>query len=437
MTRLASHTKPLTLVLGLAAVLLASSCGSPSHPAASSSAQPATMTGPSVTFGVHSLDGATVTSAQLARTLDVLKLRLKALGVDHPHVQLVDGDRVWVGLAGVTNPSRAATTLAEAGRLMFFDDGATRVAGPKPTIRAALIQAVTQPLLAVSRSGRHALRQLARGGRSLDYGVIKAPAGALNGNRAPAFFVYRLQPSMTGAAVMAAHEATDTAGRPDVLIDFTASGARDFTSLTANLAAVGAAKRSPQTFAIVLDNIMRSDPLLDYRQNPTGIAGDEAEIVGMFTVWQARSLAAVLTAGPLPVRLVQVTPPSRSPSAEPSGMTGSWVPRRGSVVWTASDGTVGYDFGQKAPRPGGLLISKEGVSYKVTLVSRNGLRYPTVTKMDGVKLNVYFGAESHTIGAPFFYLNLTATDILSMYAYDGQWQDAMDFKPGSPSSPRP
>lgn len=189
--------------------------------------------------------------------------------------------------------------------------------------------------------------------------------------------------------------------------------------------------------AMVLDDVMRSDPLLDYHQNPKGIAGNEAEITGTFTLWQAKALAAVMAAGPLPVRLVQVAPPSRSPSAEPSGMAGSWVPGRGSVVWTASDGTVGYDFGQKAPRLGGLLISKEGVSYKVTLVSGNGSRYPTVTKMDGAKLNVYFGAESHTIGAPFFYLNLTATDILSMYVYDGQWQDAMDLKPGSPSSPRP
>ena len=66
----------------------------------------------------------------------------------------------------VANPSRAATTLAEIGRLMFFDDGATRVGGPKPTMRPALTQAESQPLLAVSQSGRHELRQLARGGRS-------------------------------------------------------------------------------------------------------------------------------------------------------------------------------------------------------------------------------------------------------------------------------
>jgi preprotein translocase subunit SecD len=264
------------------------------------------MTGPSVTFGVHSLDGGTVPPPQLVRTLGILKLRLQTLGVLHPHVQLVGGDRVWVGLGGVANPSRAATTLAQVGRLMFFDDGATRVAGPKPTMRAALTQAESQPLLAVSQSGRHELRQLARGGRSLEFAVIKAPAGVLSGSSAPAFFVYRLEPSMTGAAIQGAHEASDDAGQPDILIDFTGSGAREFTSFTAKLAAVGAAKQSPQTFAMVLDDVMRWDPLLDYRQNPKGIPGGEAEIAGMFTVWQARSLAAVLAAGPLPVRLVQV-----------------------------------------------------------------------------------------------------------------------------------
>lgn len=306
MTTLATRSRRVALVLGLVAILISSSCGSSSRPATSSSAQPATMTGPSVTFGVHSLDGGTVTPPQLVRTLSILKLRLQALGVVHPHVQLVGGDRVWVGLGSVADPSRAATTLAQVGRLMFFDDGATRVAGPKPTMRAALTQAESQPLLAMSQSGRHELRQLTRGGRSLDFAVIKAPAGALDGNRAPAFFVYRLQPSMTGPAIQGAHEASDVAGRPDILIEFTGSGAREFTSFTAKLAAVGAAKQSPQTFAIVLDDIMRSNPYLMYRQNPNGITGHEAEIAGMFTVWQARSLASVLTAGPLPVRLVRV-----------------------------------------------------------------------------------------------------------------------------------
>jgi preprotein translocase subunit SecD len=197
--------------------------------------------------------------------------------------------------------------LGEGGRLLFLDDGDTRVAGPSRTIRAALKQAETHPLLAVSRADSSELRKLARGRRSVDYALIKAPAGVLDSHATPAFFVYRLWPSMTSDAVKAARQTSDSYGRPDVLIEFTTSGARQFASLTARLAAAGAAKRRPQTFAIVLDDVMRSDPQLDYHQNPKGIQGGEAEIAGMFTVWQARNLAAVLTAGALPVRLQQVS----------------------------------------------------------------------------------------------------------------------------------
>ena len=76
-------------------------------------------------------------------------------------------------------------------------------------------------------------------------------------------------------------------------------------------------------------------------------------------------------------------------------MAGSWVPAKGSVVWTDSAGTTGYDFYPKAPRPGGLLISKHGGGYKVILVSDDGSRYPTVTKMDGTRLDVNFGPGVH------------------------------------------
>jgi hypothetical protein len=37
-------------------------------------------------------------------------------------------------------------------------------------------------------------------------------------------------------------------------------------------------------------------------------------------------------------------------SACASGMSGSWVPSRGGVVWTDKPGEVGYDLGVKAAR---------------------------------------------------------------------------------------
>jgi len=120
-----------------------------------------------------------------------------------------------------------------------------------------------------------------------------------------------------------------------------------------------------------------------------------------------------------------------SPSAQPRILTGSWVPSEGSVVWTDRPGNVGYDFGQTAPHPGGLLISKQGGAYKITLVSSTGARYPATTHAAGKLLGVLVSRD------PLFYLKQTAPDTLSMYDYEGQFQLAMDFKRGSPSPPGP
>ena len=116
-------------------------------------------------------------------------------------------------------------------------------------------------------------------------------------------------------------------------------------------------------------------------------------------------------------------------SACSSGMSGSWVPSQGSVDWLGGDG---YDLGQVASRPGGLVIAKEGGGYKVTLVSSDGSRYPTSTKMEGARLGIYLGGE----GAPLFFLTQTASDTLSMQTNGNNppnLEHVMDFKQGAPS----
>ena len=62
----------------------------------------------------------------------------------------------------------------------------------------------------------------------------------------------------------------------------------------------------PQTFAIVLDGQMESDPKVDPKENPNGIQGGSAEITGNFTIQEAKDLALVLNTGALPVSLTQI-----------------------------------------------------------------------------------------------------------------------------------
>src|SRR5205823_10007402 len=65
-------------------------------------------------------------------------------------------------------------------------------------------------------------------------------------------------------------------------------------------------RNTPQHFAIVLDNEIRSFPQIDYEKYPTGIdpTGGGAEISGIPSISEAKDLAIVLQTGALPVKFV-------------------------------------------------------------------------------------------------------------------------------------
>jgi SecD/SecF fusion protein len=114
----------------------------------------------------------------------------------------------------------------------------------------------------------------------------------------------------------------DQNGRPNVLLDFTDDGGDKFHDITRTLSQRGAllaaqngisgrgddARAFAQSFAIVLDNEIRSFPIIDFTdpQLADGIAGGNAQITGDFSVDEAKDLALVLQTGALPVEFVQV-----------------------------------------------------------------------------------------------------------------------------------
>ena len=55
-------------------------------------------------------------------------------------------------------------------------------------------------------------------------------------------------------------------------MEFTDEGGKQFAEVTKKLVGPGTIKNVPQSFAIVLDDKMESDPMIDYpMQNPNGI----------------------------------------------------------------------------------------------------------------------------------------------------------------------
>ncbi|HVN60042.1 MAG TPA: protein translocase subunit SecF, partial [Gaiellaceae bacterium] len=103
-----------------------------------------------------------------------------------------------------------------------------------------------------------------------------------------------------------------TTGQPIVLMQFTGKGGKLFHKITRIEAQRGRLRSSligqdvPQHFAIVLDGQIQSYPQIDFRQYPDGIAGTSAQITGIGSIGEAKSIALVLQTGALPVNFVQI-----------------------------------------------------------------------------------------------------------------------------------
>jgi SecD/SecF fusion protein len=118
-------------------------------------------------------------------------------------------------------------------------------------------------------------------------------------------------PQMTGKDLKLAGTRQDfdpTSGQPIVTIQFTGHGNKLFHQITRDEAVRGSTLGTPQHFAIVLDNELRSFPQIDYQKYPDGIdpTNGGAEITGMAGLSEAKNLALVLQTGALPVKFVTV-----------------------------------------------------------------------------------------------------------------------------------
>ena len=165
--------------------------------------------------------------------------------------------------------------IGKTAQLEFFkDDPESLLVGPVESKEAALKE--------LRREGvsKEEIAQLEAEGTTQDYSLIERPADTVNDVPA-SWYVYARPPAMTGDAVKSARAGFDQTGKPNVLIDFTSEGSDQFQEITRELYRTGLLKQTPQTFAIVLDNVMESDPMIDYTDPllRDGIS-DSAEISG-------------------------------------------------------------------------------------------------------------------------------------------------------------
>jgi SecD/SecF fusion protein len=159
--------------------------------------------------------------------------------------------------------------------------------------------------------------------------VIKAPQGTIvvsekpqdaNGqvleNAEPGWFALKDDPALSGTEITSPKQETDEAGAPNVTFKFTDSGRQNFQEVTRQIAQRGAAsaiglsseeaaEATSGHFAVVLDNEVKTRPIINYALNPDGIDGRTgAQISGGFnSIEDAQDLASFLQRGALPINL--------------------------------------------------------------------------------------------------------------------------------------
>ncbi|MGN6253406.1 MAG: protein translocase subunit SecD [Solirubrobacterales bacterium] len=160
--------------------------------------------------------------------------------------------------------------------------------------------------------------------------VVEVPAGVvlvseypLNGETGhfeeevePGWFVLKDEPALNGSEITEPKQTYEpTTNQPVVSFGFTEQGREAFADVTRRIAQRGQASAlgpaNPQEaqglsghFAVVLDNEVKSRPIINFAENPDGIDGrNGAQISGLGGLNEAQELATTLQIGALPIDL--------------------------------------------------------------------------------------------------------------------------------------
>jgi SecD/SecF fusion protein len=140
--------------------------------------------------------------------------------------------------------------------------------------------------------------------------------GKVDKTARPGWFALNDEPALSGTDISDPKQELGEFNEPNVNFSFTDDGREAFQEVTRRIAQRGQAQAfgpvSAQQaealsghFAVILDNEVKSRPIINFAQNPDGIDGRTgAQISGGFTnVGEAQDLATVLQIGALPINL--------------------------------------------------------------------------------------------------------------------------------------
>ncbi|MGE5857829.1 MAG: protein translocase subunit SecD, partial [Solirubrobacterales bacterium] len=311
-----------------------------------------------------SIDG-----ADMDRAIEIIRKRTDAFGVSEPEISRIGSDSIRVGLPDVSNAARASEQVGQTAQLQFYDWEPNVIPNPITTNKPRaerdfpryydavkfasqqkpecfenkcttsgpqyyLFNSQTHQWIAGPTEKRKDLFSELPGQRQpANSEILTVPQGTLVVQKEPdqgqqqtsdpnaaQWFVIRDRPALAGTDITDPKPNFDQFNQPDVTFNFTDKGRQEFSDVTKAIAQRGLQNAPPGVagnsqladqysghFAVVLDQQIKSRPIVNFVDNPNGIDGRTGAEINGLTQQESQDLAQILQIGALPVDLTQIS----------------------------------------------------------------------------------------------------------------------------------
>ncbi len=313
----------------------------------------------------------TIDGSDIDRAIEIIRKRTDAFGVSEPEISRVGSDSIRIGLPDVSNAAKASEQVGQTAQLHFYDWEPNVIPNPAKTnvprsessfgrLFDAVKLASTQtpecfenkcttggPTYYLFNSQTHQwisgraetkkdlYSELPGQKKPPNSLILAVPQGTLVVQKEPdqgqtqvsdpnspeaEWFVIRDRPALSGTDITDPKPNFDQFNQPDVTFGFTDTGRQEFSDVTKTIAQRGLQSAPPGVagnsqladqysghFAVVLDQQIKSRPIINFVDNPDGIDGRTGAEINGLTQGESQDLAKILQFGALPVDLTQIS----------------------------------------------------------------------------------------------------------------------------------
>jgi SecD/SecF fusion protein len=310
-----------------------------------------------------------IDSTDMDRAIEIIRKRTDAFGVSEPEISRIGSDSIRVGLPDVSNASHASQEVGQTAQLHMYDWEPNVIPNPVTTNKPradrdfpryydAVKFASQQPpecfenkcttsgpqyylfnsqthawIAGPTEAQRDLFAELPGQKQPPNTQILTVPQGTLvvqqeaqqgqeqtNDPNAAAWFVIKDRPALSGTDIKDPKASFDQFDQPNVTFNFSDKGRDEFSSVTKTIAERGLQNAPPGVagnsqladqysghFAIVLDQQIKSRPIVNFVENPDGIDGRNGAEINGLTTGESQDLAEILQIGALPVTLTQIS----------------------------------------------------------------------------------------------------------------------------------